>query len=76
MPWKPFSTDLEGLVDENGFVVVEWVLTRRNTFGPLHLVPVQQDSIDPQRFRSSGSEWSDEYQLIPVGLAHPPRLRL
>ncbi|AHF94863.1 hypothetical protein OPIT5_28620 [Opitutaceae bacterium TAV5] len=76
MPWKPFSTDLEGFADANGFVVVEWVLTRRNTFGPLHLVPMEQDSIDPQRFRSTDPEWSDDYQLVPVGLAQPPRLRL
>lgn len=68
LPWKPFACDLDGLADENGMVVVEWVLTRRNTFGPLHLVPQEQPSIGPNHFRSEGFAWSDDYQLVPTGL--------
>lgn len=68
IPWKPFESALDGLVDDRGRVIVEWVLTRRNTFGPLHLVPVKQDSIGPRSFRSQGEGWADYHQLIPVGL--------
>lgn len=68
LPWKPFVSDLEGLVDKEGYVVVEWILTRRNTFGPHHLVPIQQRNIGPASFRSSGDTWSDAHQLVPTGL--------
>lgn len=74
LPWEPFVCDLEGLTDENGQVVAEWVLTRRNTFGPLHLTPVEQRNIGPASFRSEGASWSDEYQLVATGLDGPPAL--
>jgi hypothetical protein len=69
LPWKPFVSDLEGLVDADGTVLVEWILTRRNTFGPHHLVPIQQRNIGPTSFRSSGEAWSDAHQLVPTGLS-------
>lgn len=74
LPWAPFACDLEGLVDDRGMVEVEWVLTRRNTFGPLHLTPIGQPAIGPTHFRSEGDEWSDDYQLVPVGLEKSPIL--
>lgn len=74
VPWKPFVCDLEGLADENGDILAELILTRRNTFGPLHLVPVRQDWIGPESFRSQGRDWADEYQVVPTGLASAPKL--
>jgi len=74
LPWAPFECDLDGLSDPHGFVEVEWILTRRNTFGPLHLIPVEQPAIGPAHFRSEGEEWSDDYQFIPVGLKEPPAI--
>jgi hypothetical protein len=74
LPWAPFACDLEGLVDDQSMVEVEWVLTRRNTFGPLHLTPIEQPAIGPTHFRSEGDEWSDDYQLVPVGLEKSPIL--
>lgn len=50
------------------------VLTRRNTFGPLHEVPIHQPFIGPGSFRTRGEEFSDEYQLFPAGLLEPPVL--
>ena len=72
LPWAPFACDLDGLVDDGGLVQVEWVLTRRNTFGPLHLTPIEQPAIGPTHFRSEGTAWSDDYQLMPIGLKEPP----
>jgi hypothetical protein len=74
LPWAPFACDLVGLVDDQSMVEVEWVLTRRNTFGPLHLTPIEQPAIGPTHFRSEGDEWSDDYQLVPVGLEKSPIL--
>lgn len=68
LPWAPFTSALAGLSDAEGRVLAKFTLTRRNTFGPLHLIPMRQVVIDPQSFRSSGERWSDDYQLEPVGL--------
>jgi hypothetical protein len=68
LPWKPFVSDLQGFVDADGNVLVEWILTRRNTFGPHHLVPIRQRNIGPTSFRSSGDAWSDAHQLVTTGL--------
>jgi len=72
LPWAPFACDLDGLADAQGLVDVEWVLTRRNTFGPLHLIPMDPAWVGPVQFRSEGEQWSDDYQLIPVGMAKSP----
>jgi hypothetical protein len=42
-----------------------------NAFGPLHLVPADPSFVDPMHFRREGAGWSDDYQLIPVGLKEP-----
>lgn len=72
LPWEPFTCDLDGLADAQGLVEVAWVLTRRNTFGPLHLTPMDPSFVGPVHFRSEGENWSDDYQLVAVGLAKPP----
>jgi hypothetical protein len=72
LPWAPFACDLDALADAEGLVEVEWVLTRRNTFGPLHLTPMDPPMVGPTQFRSEGEQWSDDYQLTPVGLELPP----
>lgn len=72
LPWQPFVCDLDGLADEQSLVAVEWVLTRRNTFGPLHLTPMDSPTVGPMHFRTEGENWSDNYQLTPVGLKAPP----
>jgi hypothetical protein len=74
LPWAPFICDLDGLADAQGLVDAEWVLTRRNTFGPLHLTPMDPVWVGPAQFRSEGDQWSDDYQLIPVGMTAPPSL--
>lgn len=72
LPWAPFACDMDGLANAEGLVEVEWVLTRRNTFGPLHLTPMDPPMVGPTQFRSEGEQWSDDYQLTPVGLQQPP----
>lgn len=73
-PWAPFECQLDKLASRDGVVIADLALTRRNTFGPLHLVPIDQPAIGPHSFRSSGDSWSDAYQLIPAGLTSPPQL--
>jgi hypothetical protein len=41
--------------------------TRRNTFGPFHLLPQPAEAYGPFSFVSSGENWTDDYVLIPQG---------
>ena len=41
--------------------------TRRNTFGPHHLIPQPQDSYGPGSWLSEGVNRTDDYVIIPQG---------
>jgi hypothetical protein len=69
LPFQPRQAVLPGHVRE---VVCEVVLTRRNLFGPLHLVPKIQNAITPASFRTSGDAYSAIPQLFPSGLLKAP----
>ena len=57
---------------EDGCVALEVVLTRRNTFGPLHQVPLRASGYGPDNFITEGTGFTEEYQLYPAGLLQPP----
>ncbi len=76
VPWAPFHADLADAGDPEGMLVAELSLTRRNTFGPLHLVPREQDWIGPETFRTKGEAWSNDYQLFPAGLLAEPAIHI
>jgi hypothetical protein len=59
----------------NTAVFVDVVLTRRNTFGPLHLVPKRSAAYQPGHWITGGKRWSENYQLWEAGLLTAPRLR-
>lgn len=69
--FKPHQATLPGSVNE---VLCHVVLTRRNLFGPLHLVPKKQKAITPASFRSLGDAYSHRAQLYPSGLLAPPEV--
>ena len=73
VPWAPFECP-PGLFSSEG-IIAELCLSRRNTFGPLHLVPMKQSWIGPDSFRTTGDTWSDNYQLIPAGILAVPEVR-
>ncbi len=66
--WAPFEAELSG---EDAVVDVEVVLTRRNTFGPLHDKVQDRYWVGPQHFITEGDEWSDECIFVPAGLLKP-----
>ena len=87
IPWPPYRIPLTPFAptkEENGEgggercepgdVSITVVLTRRNLFGPLHLVPKQQVAYGPGHWVTEGASWSDHYQLYPSGLLAPPRV--
>ncbi len=72
--WPPMEADVTDLVKQGGVLPLKVVLTRRNTFGPLHLVPMRSDAYGPGHWVTEGGAWTDSYQLWPAGLLESPRL--
>ena len=72
--WPPWIADIPARARGSGEVWCDIWLTRRNTFGPLHLTPRSQPAIGPQSFRSEGETFTREYVLEPSGLLEAPRL--
>ena len=66
---------LEELAEAAEALEVEVILTRRNTFGPLHQCPKEAPSYGPGNFMTTGEGWSDAYMLYPQGLLEKPEVR-
>nr|WP_300776649.1 hypothetical protein [uncultured Acetatifactor sp.] len=67
--FPPYQAELEDLRG------IEVVLTRRNTFGPLHQYPKEAPAYGPGNFMTTGQAWSDAYMLYPQGLLEKPEVR-
>jgi hypothetical protein len=74
--WQPYEADITADARDAGTIFVDVVLTRRNTFGPLHLVPKRSGAYGPGHWVTGGKQWSDEYQLWEAGLLAAPILRV
>lgn len=72
--FPPFECDVTRLVKKGAKLEIRVVLTRRNTFGPLHQLPSKAAAYHPGGFRTVGREWSDSPVLYPAGLLAPPVL--
>jgi hypothetical protein len=70
--WQPYRAEIRGDAAARGVVELEVVLTRRNTFGPLHLVPMRSGAYGPGHWMTEGAGWSQKYQLYPAGLLTSP----
>jgi len=64
--WDPFEADVSGDAAK-----VEVVLTRRNTFGPLHNADRNRSGIGPMHFTTEGEAWSNECVFVPTGILAP-----
>jgi hypothetical protein len=73
LAWHPYRADVTDLV-VNDELTVEVILTRRNTFGPLHQSPLLTPHYGPSNFTTEGSRWSDDFMLLPCGLLAAPIL--
>jgi len=76
IPWQPYEADVTNEVTTGDTLEVQVVLTRRNTFGPLHQVPLRADGYGPGNWTTDGDGWSQNYQLYPAGLLEPPLLSI
>ena len=66
--WEPFEADVTDAVRAKKEIDVTVVGTRRNLFGPLHLVPAIHGAYGPGHFVTEGSAWSDDYVFIDSAL--------
>ena len=72
--FSPYYTDV--MLEENGRIEIEIVLTRRNTFGPLHALPKIAPAYGPQNFVTTGLAYSQDYQLLEQGLLEAPKVEI
>ncbi len=70
--WQPYQAEIPEEALHRGELDLQVTLTRRNTFGPLHLTPKKAVAYGPDSFRSQGPAWSQTYQLYPSGLLSNP----
>jgi hypothetical protein len=76
--WRPHEVEITALLadKEDAELAVEVIGHRRNAFGPLHHVQARPRWVGPWEFLSSGEQWQDAYNLLPVGCLAPPRLTI
>ncbi len=72
--FPPYETDVTDLLEPGKPLEIEVVLTRRNTFGPLHQVPLKAPAYGPDNWHTQGEGFSDSYMLYPAGILEPPVL--
>lgn len=73
--WQPYSADITAALAEGpALIELDVILSRRNTFGPLHLVPVYSESYGPDHWLSENDAFSMAYRLVPSGLPEAPRI--
>ncbi len=75
-PWHPYEVDITEVV-KSGIknIELEVVLTRRNTFGPLHQIPLKAHAYGPGNFTTDGANFSENYMLYPAGLLAEPEIK-
>lgn len=67
MAFSPYSCDITDWVKDGcDKLYIQVMLNRRNTFGPLHMLPVKAPAIGPEHFLTEGEAYcQDGYSLVP-----------
>ncbi len=74
--WRPYEADITNQLKENRWIDLQIILTRRNTFGPLHQIPLYAPDYGPENFVTTGSNFTETYNLVPAGLLSSPRISI
>ncbi len=73
--WMPYEADITDMLKKGENTLdIQYVLTRRNTFGPLHALPLREGAYGPDNFISNGEHWTDDYVFIPSGMTAVPQI--
>lgn len=73
--YPPYIVNADNLESGEHSIQLKLFIHRYNTFGPLHLVDVKESWHGPGAWRSSGSNWSYEYNLRPTGILIAPAVK-
>lgn len=74
IPWAPYEAEVSDWTAAGKPLEAEVVLTRRNTFGPLHQIPLRAGGYGPDNWTTTGKNFSETYMLYPAGLLEAPAL--
>ena len=72
--YPPYELTITGLADGAHEIVLELLLHRYNTFGPVHLVNEKRVWHGPDAWRTEGEDWSDAYVLRRTGILKSPEI--
>ncbi|MED5020810.1 glycosyl hydrolase [Paenibacillus chibensis] len=72
--WQPYEKELNREKNALRELEAQLILTRRNTFGPLHQLPLLSASYGPGNWTTEGEHFTETYALLPSGLLSAPRL--
>jgi hypothetical protein len=72
--WQPYEAEITDDLERSNEVRLQVVLTRRNTFGPLHQLPLHARAYGPGNFITEGKSFSENYMLMPAGLLSAPEI--
>ena len=72
--WQPYRAEVTQAARGSESIALELILTRRNTFGPLHQTTLRDAAYGPGNFVTEGDDFSRNYVLYPAGLLDAPEL--
>lgn len=72
--WAPYTVRVEAQLREQGALRLTLLLTRRNTFGPLHMLPERIPGYGPDCFLTEGERFTRAYATLPNGLEEGARI--
>ncbi len=72
--YPPYDLTIKDLADGEHEIVLELLLHRYNTFGPLHLVEEKRLWHGPDAWRTEADNWSDGYLLRRTGILKAPEI--
>jgi len=73
LAWEPNRVDITNNLEESREMELKVVMTRSNTFGPLHHIPFPEVT-GPPTYLSRGANYTNNYVLYPSGILENPRL--
>ena len=70
--FEPHEADITDLLGGDDDIELELILSRRNTFGPLHQIPLRDAWYGPENWITEGAAFSDDWVLYPAGMLEAP----
>ena len=70
--YPPYTLEIKGVPNGEHEIGLKLYTHRFNSFGPLHLVNVNEKWIGPDAWRTEGINWSYEYVLRTTGILKAP----